>query len=435
MIKLRRVAFHTLGCKLNFAETDTIGRLFGERGFSKVGFGREADVVVINTCTVTGSADKKCRNIIGRATRTSPEAFLVVVGCYSQLKAEEIAGIPGVDLVLGSREKFRIFEYAGDFVKREKPGVHVCEIGGQKDFTPSYSISGRTRSFLKVQDGCDYYCSYCTIPLARGRSRSASIQDIIRQARDIEEKGIREVVLTGVNIGDFGKGGRGSLLELLTMLDSDTGIDRFRLSSVEPDLLDDGIISFIAGNSRFSPHFHMPLQSGSDRVLKLMKRKYTTALFAERVKHIREVLPFAGIGADVITGFPGETETDFNTTLQFIEDTDVSFLHIFTYSDREGTRAAAMGNKVAPLEKEHRSRILHRLADGKKTRFQRRCIGQVHRVLFEAYNKKGRMYGFTGNYLRVEAIADEKAVNRMAEVELVEIAPGGTVKGMVRAVE
>ncbi len=435
MNKIRRVAFHTLGCKLNFSETDTIGRLFYERGFIKVDFGHEADVVVINTCTVTGSADKKCRNAIGRATRTSPEAFLVVAGCYSQLKASEIAGMPGVDLVLGSEEKFRIFEYAGDFAKRDKPGVYVSEIGGDRDFTPSHSVSGRTRSFLKVQDGCDYYCSYCTVPLARGRSRSAQPEEIVRQARDIEAQGIREVVLTGVNIGDFGKRGRGSLLELLKMLDSDTGIERFRLSSVEPDLLDDSIISFIAGNSRFAPHFHMPLQSGSDRVLKLMNRKYTTALFTDRVGYIRKVLPFAGIGVDVITGFPGETENDFDQTLQFLEDSNISFLHIFTYSDREGTKAAAMENKVSPGEKERRSKILHRLADEKKVRFQHRCVGQKHRVLFEAYNRKGRMYGFTGNYIRVEAIADERAVNRMAEVELVEVASDGIVRGVVRSVE
>ncbi len=435
MTRIRRVAFHTLGCKLNFAETDTIGRLFGEKGFTKVDFGSEADVVVINTCTVTGSADKKCRNAIGRAARTSPGAFLVVVGCYSQLKASEIAGMPGVDLVLGSREKFRLFEYAGDFVKRDKPGVHVCDIGSDRDFTSSHSVSGRTRSFLKVQDGCDYYCSYCAIPLARGRSRSARPEEIVKQVRDIEAQGIREVVLTGVNIGDFGKHGRDSLLELLSILDSDTGIERFRLSSVEPDLLDDGIIGFIAGNNRFAPHFHMPLQSGSDRVLNLMNRQYTTVLFADRVRYIRKIMPFAGIGADVITGFPGETEKDFDTTLMFLEDTDISFLHIFTYSDREGTKAAAMENKVTPREKERRSKILHRLADEKKVRFQERCLGQEYRVLFEAYNKKGRMYGFTGNYIRVEAIADEKAVNRMAVVELVETAPDGIVKGVVKSVE
>ncbi len=427
-----RVAFHTLGCKLNFAETATIARLFDEKGFEKVNFGSEADVVVINTCTVTGSADKKCRNAISRAARNSPGAFLVVAGCYSQLKAAELAGMPGVDLVLGSKEKFRIFDFAGDFEKRTVPGVHVCEIGGDRDFSPSYSLSGRTRSFVKIQDGCDYYCSYCTIPMARGRSRSAPAGEIISQVRMIEKQGIREVVLTGVNIGDFGRRGSGSLLDLIRRLDSETSVDRFRLSSVEPDLLDDELIRFIAGNSRFASHFHLPLQSGCDRVLKLMNRKYTTSLFTERVARIKELMPHAGIGADVITGFPGETEADFGHTLQFLQDAGISYLHVFSYSDREGTRAGMMEGKVPPQEKEKRSSILHSLADEIKLRFHEGCLGQVHQVLFEAYNRKGRMYGFTGNYIRVETLADEEAVNRIVDVELVEIAPDGVVRGIIK---
>jgi threonylcarbamoyladenosine tRNA methylthiotransferase MtaB len=425
------VAFYTLGCKLNFAETSTIERLFAEKGFRKVEFGSPASVYVINTCSVTAAAEKKCRNVISRAVRSSPGAFIAVVGCYSQLKSDIIARIPGVDLVLGSREKFKIFDFAGDFRKTSEPAIHSCEISGEREFSPSYSISGRTRSFLKIQDGCDYFCSYCTIPLARGRSRSATIEDILMQAEKIAENGVREVVLTGVNIGDFGRTGSGSLYELLCRLRETGGIERFRLSSIEPDLLSDEIIDLIAEDDKFAPHFHIPLQSGCDRILKEMNRKYPRYLFSDRVDRIRRQMPFAGIGADVIIGFPGETDRDFEETRTFLDDADLAFLHVFTYSDRSNTRSHSLPDKVSPEIKEYRSRVLHQIADVKRMRFLKMCSGQVHPVLFEAVNKKGRMYGFTGNYIRVEAAGEERHINRIVRVRL--LAPGedGIMKGVV----
>ncbi|MFO7924999.1 MAG: tRNA (N(6)-L-threonylcarbamoyladenosine(37)-C(2))-methylthiotransferase MtaB [Bacteroidales bacterium] len=433
MDKIPEVAFYTLGCKLNFAETSTIERLFAGRGFQKVGFGsRTADIVVINTCTVTASAEKKCRNIINKAVRTSPGAFVAVVGCYSQLKADNIARIPGVDIVLGSKEKFKIFEYAGDFSKNREPLVHVGQIIHEESFSPSYSLADRTRSFLKIQDGCDYFCSYCTIPLARGRSRSAKVDDILMQAKRIEQSGVKEIVLTGVNIGDFGKPGSGGLAELLKKLEQHTNIDRIRLSSIEPDLLSDRIINFVAGSQRFAPHFHLPLQSGCDRILEKMNRRYLTLLFTDRIKKIRSEIPDAGVGADVITGFPGESDADFNETYTFVKNSDIAFLHVFTYSERNNTRAARLPGKVPPEKKESRSKLLHALADEKLKVFHEKNVGKVHKVLFEAYNKKGRMYGFTGNYIKVEAPADEKAINRLMDAELIAVGENGVMKGLVR---
>ena len=425
-----KVAFYTLGCKLNFAETSTIERLFYERGYEKVDFSDNADVVVINTCSVTASADKKCRNIISKAARNSPGAFIAVVGCYSQLKADEIIKIPGVDLVLGSREKFSIFDYSNNFRKTE-PAVYTCDIKGEREFHHSYSVSGRTRSFLKIQDGCDYFCSYCTIPLARGRSRSSSVGDIVDQAVSISESGVKEVVLTGVNIGDFGAGGNENLMGLLARLGKETEIERFRLSSVEPDLLSDEIIDFIAANPRFAPHFHLPLQSGCDRILELMNRKYRRTLFSEKVNSIRARIGNAGIGADVISGFPGETGPDFEETVEFIINEDISFLHVFTYSDRSNTRASGLPDKVPHNIKERRSRILHSLADNKHLKFLERSAGETHQVLFESYNKKGRMYGFTGNYIKVEASSDGRCINRMVQVRLLEPGEDGIMKGIV----
>jgi threonylcarbamoyladenosine tRNA methylthiotransferase MtaB len=426
-----RVSFYTLGCKLNYAETSTIEREFIERGFIKVDFGSEADVVVVNTCTVTASADKKCRNIISKAVRNSPGGYIAVVGCYSQLNAGHIAEIPGVDIVLGSREKFRIFDFAGDFKKKGRPEVYACEIKAEGEFFPSYSVSGRTRSFLKIQDGCDYFCSYCTIPLARGRSRSASMENILMQVNSIAGRGAKEVVLTGVNIGDFGKAGSGNLLDLLQVLEEKTGIERYRLSSVEPDLLSDEIIGFLAASQKFAPHLHLPLQSGCDRILEKMNRKYRIPLFSDRVEQIRKKIPLAGIGADVITGFPGETDEDFSQTLEFLAGIDISFLHVFSYSDRAGTRAAQITGKVNPIEKRRRSEALHRLADEKLRNFQVRCLGGVHKVLFESYNRKGRMFGFTGNYLKVESAWDEAMVNRFADVELIGSGEDNVMKGKV----
>lgn len=426
-----RVSFYTLGCKLNFAETSTIERLFTERGYQKVDFGTTADVVVINTCTVTSSADKKCRNIISKAARSSPGAFITVVGCYSQLKADEIAQMPGVDLVLGSKEKFRLFDYAGDFVKSGQTSVYSCEIREEKGFASSWSVSGRTRSFLKIQDGCDYFCSYCTIPLARGRSRSATIDEILKQAMDIAATGVKEVVLTGVNIGDFGKKGDGDLLTLLRKLEDHKALERYRISSVEPDLLSDEIIDFVAGSNRFAPHFHLPLQSGCNRILEKMNRKYDKSLFADRVRKIKEKIPGAGVGADVITGFPGENEADFTETYEFIENTPVSFLHVFSYSDRANTRASAMPDKVSPAVKDRRSKMLHQLAQKKLRVFHDKSRGQKHRVLFEAISKKDRMYGFTGNYIRVEVPADYGLINQLVTVELIGPGADNVMNGMI----
>ena len=432
MQESREVAFYTLGCKLNFAETSTIERLFTGKGFRKVDFNSRADVYVINTCSVTSSAEKKCRNIINKAIRRSPGAYIIVVGCYSQLKAYDIAKISGVDLVLGSDEKFRIFDYAGNFKKGGEPVVYSSEITDESAFTSSYSLSGRTRSFLKIQDGCDYFCSYCTIPLARGRSRSASIEEIILQANKIAECGVKEVVLTGVNIGDFGRSAPYKLPELLIRLQEETVVERYRISSVEPDLLNDEIISLVAQSQKFAPHFHLPLQSGCDRILKSMNRKYRKSLFTERVEKIREKIPDAGIGADVITGFPGETEMDFNETAEFLQNADIAFLHIFSYSERNNTIASKLPGKVPPEEKEQRSKILHRISEEKHNSFLDRCRGQTHKVLFEEFNKKGRMLGFTGNYIRVEAPGERKAINSIIEVKLLAAGEDGIMKGMVK---
>ena len=432
MQESREVAFYTLGCKLNFAETSTIERLFAGKGFRKVDFNSRADVYVINTCSVTSSAEKKCRNIISRAARKAPDAYIAVVGCYSQLKADQIALIPGVDIVLGSSEKFRIFDFAGNFEKNSEVAVHSCEIANESEFSPSYSISGRTRSFLKIQDGCDYFCTYCTIPLARGRSRSASIDEVVQQAKRIAHSGIREVVLTGVNIGDFGSRRQAGLFDLLERLEKTEGVERFRISSVEPDLLSDEIIDLVAGSKKFAPHFHLPLQSGCDRILEKMHRKYPRILFTGRVEKIREKIPAAGIGADVIAGFPGETREDFEETVEYLNGLDIAFLHVFSYSDRNNTKASRLQEKVPPAEIDRRSKILHTIAEEKRRKFLERCSGQVHSVLFEAINKKGRMYGFTGNYIRVESTGDEKVINRLVDVKLLTPGEDGIMKGVIQ---
>jgi threonylcarbamoyladenosine tRNA methylthiotransferase MtaB len=426
-----RVAFYTLGCKLNFAETSTIERLFVERGFLPVDFNSRTDVVVINTCTVTASADKKCRNIINKAARTSPGAFIAVVGCYSQLKADEIARIPGVDLVLGSREKYSIFEYTNQFKKKEVAEIHSCAITGEGEFYPSYSISGRTRSFLKIQDGCDYFCSYCTIPMARGGSRSASVKEIIAQAGEIAQSGVKEVVLTGVNIGDFGTKGSESLLELLQNLEEKTDIKRFRISSIEPNLLSDEIITLVAKSEKIAPHFHMPLQSGCEAILKKMNRKYRPQLFSDRLNRINKEIPMAGIGADVITGFPGETERDFLETFDFLKKSEFAFLHVFSYSDRKNTKASGFPDKVSPQDKDYRSKVLHQLADEKLNDFYEKCTGSTQSVLFESFNKKGRMSGFTGNYIKVETQWNEDQINRLVNVELIGRGDDGIMKAKI----
>jgi threonylcarbamoyladenosine tRNA methylthiotransferase MtaB len=427
-----RVAFYTLGCKLNFAETSTIERLFVERGFLPVDFNSGADVVVINTCTVTASADKKCRNVINKAARISPDAFIAVVGCYSQLKADEVALIPGVDLVLGSREKFSIFDYADQFRKKDQPEVYSCAITGKGGFSPSYSISGRTRSFLKIQDGCDYFCSYCTIPLARGESRSATVTEIVAQAGEIARSGVKEVVLTGVNIGDFGTKGSENLLMLLQNLEEKTDIERFRISSIEPNLLSDDIITLVAKSKKFAPHFHMPLQSGCEAILEKMNRKYLPQLFSDRVNKINKEIPLAGIGADVITGFPGETDQDFNETYEFLKESDIAFLHVFSYSDRKNTKASGFPGKVSPQDKEHRSKVLHQLADEKRNVFYEKCLGTTNSVLFESFNRKGRISGFTGNYIKVEAPWNENIINKLVIVELIGLGEDGIMKAKLK---
>lgn len=412
----KKVAFYTLGCKLNYAETATIERQFLEKGFSSVQFSEKADVYVINTCSVTSHADKKCRNIIKKAVKNAPGSFVAVVGCYSQLQSEQLAAIPGVDLVLGSREKLKMFDYVKDFSKKEQAEVHSCEILKMKEFDSSYSVSGRTRSFVKIQDGCDYFCSYCTIPLARGLSRSNTIERVLEDVKEVSARGAKEVVLTGVNIGDFGKGSDEKLIDLMRELEKIGGIERFRISSIEPNLLTNEIIEFMSGSKKFVPHFHIPLQAGCDKILRLMNRKYLREMFADRVNTIKLVIPSAGIGADVIVGFPGESDEDFMDTYDFINALPISFLHVFSYSERQNTKAAKLPGKVSPAEIEKRSKILHELGETKRKFFYESFEGSRADVLFEAYNKKGKMYGFTGNYIRVEADYDKSLINKTVTV-------------------
>jgi threonylcarbamoyladenosine tRNA methylthiotransferase MtaB len=414
----KTVALYTLGCKLNYAETATIERQFVEKGFFPVQFSEKADVYVINTCSVTSHADKKCRNIIHRAVKKSPESFVAVVGCYSQLQSEELAAIPGVDLVLGTKEKLRIFDFADDFSKREEARVHACEIMKTHEFDSSYSVSGRTRSFVKIQDGCDYFCSYCTIPLARGLSRSNTIERVLADVDEVAGKGAIEVVLTGVNIGDFGKGTEEDFYDLLKALDRNSSIWRFRISSIEPNLISDEIIDLVAKSKKFVPHFHIPMQAGCDKILQLMNRKYLREVFADRVVTIKKRIPEAGIGADVIIGFPGETEEDFLETCDFISSLPISFLHVFSYSERRNTKASRLPDKVHPAEIERRSKLLHVLAEEKRKQFYSEFAGKPAEVLFEAYNKKGKMYGFTHNYIRVEADYNKDLINKTVQVIL-----------------
>lgn len=427
MQESKKVAFYTLGCKLNYAETETIERQFAEKGFSSVSFAQKADVYVINTCSVTSHADKKCRNIIKKAIKNAPNSFVAVVGCYSQLQSDQIAAIPGVDLVLGSKEKLRIFDYINDFEKKHEPEIHSCEILKIKEFDPSWSVSGRTRSFVKIQDGCDYFCSYCTIPLARGLSRSNTIERVLADVERVANKGAKEVVLTGVNIGDFGKGREDTLLDLMKVLDKLDRIARFRISSIEPNLITDDMIAFMSESNRFVPHFHIPLQAGCDKILKLMNRKYEREVFSNRVYAIKRTMPYAGIGADVITGFPGESESDFLETFDFIESLPVSFLHVFSYSERKNTRAAKLEDKVQPDEIERRSRMLHKLGERKLREFLDSFIGKQEPVLFEAYNRNGKMFGFTENYIRVEVPYSSDMINKIAEVRLIGISSDDTM--------
>ena len=427
----KRVAFYTLGCKLNFSETSTICRTFEERGFKKVAFTDNPDVFVINTCSVTENADKKCKKIVKEAKKISPDAFVAIIGCYAQLKPKEISEIPGVDAVLGAAEKFRLTDILDDFARQTKTEVHISAINQAHVFNDSYSLNDRTRSFLKVQDGCDYNCTFCTIPLARGESRSNTIEQIVSSAHKIAASGVKEIVLTGVNIGDFGiRNGKreNRFIDLIKKLDEIEGIDRFRISSCEPNLLHNQIIEFIFQSRRFVPHFHIPLQSGSNKILKLMKRRYNRELYADRVKYIKQLSPNCCIGVDVIAGFPGEQDDDFMETYQFLNELDISYLHVFPYSERNNTEAAKMKG-VVPLEERHkRSKMLRILSEKKRRSFYESQLGCQAVVLFENDVKDGMMHGFTENHVRVKAKYNPLLINKIKKVTLISIAESGHVE-------
>lgn len=428
---MKKVAFYTLGCKLNFSETSTISRSFEQKGYKKVDFTDTPDIFIINTCSVTENADKKCHKIVREARAISPDAYVAIIGCYAQLKPTEIATIPGVDAVLGAAEKFRLVELLDGFVRPQTATVIASDIEKANTFNTSYSINDRTRTFLKVQDGCDYSCSFCTIPLARGGSRSDTIPNIVRTAEEIASRGVREIVLTGVNTGDFGiRDGvrQDRFIDLVRALDEVEGIDRFRISSIEPNLLTDEIISFVAASKRFVPHFHVPLQSGSNKILKLMRRRYQRELYAERVHHIKEAMPHACIGVDVIVGFPGETREDFLETYEFINQLDVSYLHVFTYSERENTPAATMAGSVPGSHRADRSKMLHSLSDKKRRKFYEDNINTEAVVLFENDIENGMMHGFTQNYIRVIAKYDPILVNELKRVRLTSINEKGLME-------
>jgi len=427
----KKVAFYTLGCKLNYSETSTIGRQFNQAGFSTVDFTDTPDVSLINTCSVTENADKKCRKVVKEALKYSPNAYVLIVGCYAQLKPKEISNIPGVDMVLGAAEKFRIIEFLTDLTKNPKAIVHNQPIAEATQFNASYSYGDRTRTFLKVQDGCDYSCTFCTIPLARGSSRSDTIENIVNQAIEIAASGVKEIVLTGVNIGDFGiREGKkeDNFFDLVKALDEVDGIERIRISSIEPNLLSNEIIAFVAQSKRFVPHFHIPLQSGSNKILSLMRRRYKRELYVERVAKIKELMPHCCIGVDVIVGFPGETREDFIDTYNFLNELNVSYLHVFTYSERENTAAAEMEGTVPGSQRADRSKMLHILSDKKRRSFYETQLGRFEQVLFEAEQKDGLMNGFTSNYVKVQAKYDPVLVNELKRVKLETISANGEVE-------
>ncbi|MBK9412823.1 MAG: tRNA (N(6)-L-threonylcarbamoyladenosine(37)-C(2))-methylthiotransferase MtaB [Bacteroidetes bacterium] len=433
MISGATVSFHTLGCKLNFAETSTIARQLKEAGFRKVEFETGADVVVINTCSVTENADKECKTIVRRAQQANPEAFIAIIGCYAQLKPEEISAIPGVDLVLGATEKFNLPVYLNNLKKKELAEIHSCEIGDANTFTSAYSFGDRTRAFLKVQDGCDYSCSYCTIPLARGNSRSDTVSNVLKNVKAIAERDVKEIVLTGVNLGDYGifdthsKNRETDFFSLVKELDKVDGIERFRISSIEPNLLTDEIITFVSTSEKFVPHFHIPLQSGSDKILGLMRRRYKRNLYVERINKIKSVMPDACIGVDVIVGFPGETESDFMDTYKFLTDLDISYLHVFTYSERENTDAALLKDVVPVHERKRRNKMLRILSEKKKNHFYSQFIDREFPVLIEEENKDGFISGFTSNYIRIAIPYDPALVNTLVKVKLVSFDGGSSV--------
>lgn len=420
------IAFYTLGCKLNFSETSTIGRQAREQGFEVVDFKDAADIYVINTCSVTENADKKCKRTVKEAKKANPDSSVVVIGCYAQLKPQEIIDIDGVDMVLGAAEKFNLMQHL-EKIKEERNVVLNRNIKETREFVPGYSFGDRTRSFLKVQDGCDYFCTFCTIPLARGKSRSNTVEETIKVALEVAQTAVKEVVLTGVNIGDFGVDTDETFYDLIVELDKVEGVDRFRISSIEPNLLENRIIDFVAQSERFVPHFHVPLQSGSDELLKKMRRKYLRDLYSDRVARIKQTMPHACIGVDVIVGFPGETDEHFEETYNFIRDMDVSYLHVFPYSARANTTARKMDDQVPQQVKNERAQRLRILSNKKKMAFYTEHLGTVRTALMEAENKDGFMYGFTENYVKVRLPFDAQKINEQIQVELKSIADDGTV--------
>ena len=430
----KKVAFYTLGCKLNFSETSTIARNFQDEGFDRVDFEEVADMYVINTCSVTENADKQFKQIVKKAMKLNDKAFIAAVGCYAQLKPEELASVDGVDLVLGATEKFKITDYINDLTKNDRSEVHSCEIEEADFYVGSYSIGDRTRAFLKVQDGCDYKCTYCTIPLARGISRSDALENVLKNASEISKQNIKEIVLTGVNIGDYGKGEFGNkkhehtFLDLVKALDEVEGIERLRISSIEPNLLKNETIEFVSQSRTFVPHFHIPLQSGSNEILKKMKRRYLREVYTERVAKIREVMPHACIGVDVIVGFPGETDEDFLETYHYLNEMDISYLHVFTYSERDNTEAASMEGVVPMNVRSKRSKMLRGLSVKKRRAFYESQIGSNRTVLFESENKEGYIHGFTENYVKVKTPWNPELVNTLHEINLTRIDEDGSVR-------
>lgn len=427
---MKSVAFYTLGCKLNFSESSSIARLFESEGYKRVDFTERADVYVINTCSVTDNADKKCRKVVKEARKHSPDAFITIIGCYAQLKPKEISEIPGVDAVLGASEKFRLLEVLGDFERPEKTIVKATGIKEATTYNASYSLNDRTRTFLKVQDGCNYNCSFCTIPLARGKSRSDTIANIVKSAKEIAHTDVKEVVLTGVNIGDFGiiDGRRQErFADLIKELDEIEGIERFRISSIEPNLLDNEIIDFVAQSKKFAPHFHIPLQSGNDELLTAMRRRYLSDLYTERVNHIKKRMPDACIGVDVIVGFPGETDEHFLHTYNYLNELDISYLHVFTYSERANTAAIELGDVVPLAKRQERSKMLRGLSEKKRRYFYEQQLEKEHEVLFEATEQNGQMEGFTENYVKITQEYDPLLVNEISKIKLKAISPEGNV--------
>jgi threonylcarbamoyladenosine tRNA methylthiotransferase MtaB len=436
----RTVAFHTLGCKLNYSETSAISRLFEDNGYLAVKFSEPSDIYVINTCSVTEFADKKCRKTVRQALRKSPDAFVVVIGCYAQLKPDEIADIEGVDMVLGAAQKFRILEYIDDLSKSPGKGmVKAGEVKEANNFTHAFSFGDRTRSFLKVQDGCDYKCSFCTIPLARGKSRSDTVDSVVERACKIAAMGVKEIVLTGVNIGDFGNGTEviegtkpkkeALFVDLVKALDDVEAIERFRISSIEPNLLTDEIIEYVAQSKRFVPHFHIPLQSGNNKQLKMMRRRYKRELYADRVATIKRLMPHCCIGVDVIVGFPGETEEDFLETYRFVNELDISYLHVFTYSERANTPAAEMENPVPMVERRRRNEMMRILSEKKRRHFYTQHENSVRSILIETNKVGGKMVGLTDNYIKVLLENDPVLENTICKVRLSEVSPDGTMGG------